>query len=352
MNWSGTSKSCSRSEAIADCRSSRFLPGDAELVSLHLVLDTFEAEALDVLPDLACLVGRDADVHGRRLAHTSLRCFLHLAVGEELQRDLALHQLFLEHLDECLEPVLAGRRELDRRLLQLDRAVGALEIEAGRDFPRGLIDGIADFLLVDFGDDIERRHGGNSLGMCVERAANVAPGRYPRGQRGRAVNPLRYRYVGSNPTRPTTADTSVTRARRLGSEQSLHEHDVEPATELSADFALGADRLEPAARMERDRRFVIADDARDRGVKSVRGAQAHQLVQQGRADARTPALPARRRPSPRPWSSTRRAAGTGSTIRSPAPRRRRRSPRSRDGHRSARRATRPGLRCCAERGRT
>src|SRR2546429_4294199 len=33
--------------------------------------------------------------------------------------------------------------------------------------------------------------------------ARLDPGRYPSGQRGWAVNPLRYRYVGSNPTRPT-----------------------------------------------------------------------------------------------------------------------------------------------------
>src|SRR5438552_14412087 len=76
--------------------------------------------------------------------------------------------------------------------------------------------------------------------------ARLDPGRYPSGQRGRAVNPLRYRYVGSNPTRPTRAFLGRTRcgpgypARGGASalEHLLHEDDVEPPAELAADLTL------------------------------------------------------------------------------------------------------------------
>src|SRR5205085_675008 len=43
-------------------------------------------------------------------------------------------------------------------LLQFHRGVGALEVEALGQFARRLIDGIAHFLHVHFGDDVKARH--------------------------------------------------------------------------------------------------------------------------------------------------------------------------------------------------
>ena len=51
-----------------------------QLLALHLVLHALEPEALDELADLAGLVGGDADVQRRGLAHAALRRFLDLAV--------------------------------------------------------------------------------------------------------------------------------------------------------------------------------------------------------------------------------------------------------------------------------
>ena len=55
--------------------------------------------------------------------------------------------------------------------------------------------------------------------------------------------------VGVRHGRPpvTRLEECIRRARRaVGSEHALHQHDVEPAPELAADLALGADRLEAA----------------------------------------------------------------------------------------------------------
>ena len=38
------------------------------------------------------------------------------------------------------------------------RRVGVLEVEAGGDLALGLIDRVADFLAIDFGDDVETGH--------------------------------------------------------------------------------------------------------------------------------------------------------------------------------------------------
>ena len=50
-----------------------------------------------------------------------LRRLLDLAVVERLQRDLAAHELLLEHLRDGLQPFLGRGFHLDRVVLQLDR---------------------------------------------------------------------------------------------------------------------------------------------------------------------------------------------------------------------------------------
>src|SRR5262249_50175969 len=147
------------------------LARDAELVALDLVLDTLQAQTLQELADVAPLLRADADVERDRLAHRSLRRFLDLAVTERLQRNAALHELLLEHLCERLESLLALGVELDRLVLELDRAVGSLEVESRRDLARRLIDSVAELLEIDLGDDVEARHGartprGRKRGGC------------------------------------------------------------------------------------------------------------------------------------------------------------------------------------------
>jgi hypothetical protein len=103
-----------------------------------------------------------------------LDAFLDLAVAERLERHLALHHLLLEHLLERREARLALGVELDLLLLQLDRAAGVLEVEAGRDLAGGLVDRVADLLHVELGHDVEGGHGtvsGGSLPGERERAA-------------------------------------------------------------------------------------------------------------------------------------------------------------------------------------
>ena len=113
------------------------------------MLHALQPETLDELADLARLLVVDADVQRHRLAGTAVRRLFDLAVVERLQRDLAAHQLLLEHLRDRLEAFLGRRFELDRIVLQVDHTLGALEVEARRQFPTRLIDGVADLLEVD-----------------------------------------------------------------------------------------------------------------------------------------------------------------------------------------------------------
>ena len=74
------------------------------------------------------------------------------------ERDAALDELLLEHGPERVESILARRVHRDDELVQLDRRVGVLEVEPVGDLPCGLVDRVANFLAVDFGDDIETGH--------------------------------------------------------------------------------------------------------------------------------------------------------------------------------------------------
>src|SRR5207344_3383325 len=102
----------------------------------------------------------------------------------------------------------------------LDRASGVLEVVARGDLARGLVDRVANLLHVELGHDVERGHGFVS-GVVVawERGMGglilyAAPGRYPSGQRGQAVNLLRkLRWFESNPAHSARA-ASASRPRR------------------------------------------------------------------------------------------------------------------------------------------
>ena len=65
---------------------------------------------------------------------------------------------------------------------------------------------------------------------------------------------------------------------------ALHDHDVEPPAELAADLAFGADDLEAAPPVQRDRRVVPADDPCDHRVVPVLLGEPDELGEQLAAD--------------------------------------------------------------------
>src|SRR5215475_4605051 len=61
------------------------LPAHAQLITLNLVLHALQAETLDVLADVARLVGVNADLQRDPLTSASMRCLFDLSVVECLQ---------------------------------------------------------------------------------------------------------------------------------------------------------------------------------------------------------------------------------------------------------------------------
>src|SRR5262249_35857424 len=92
---------------------------------------------------------------------------------------------------------------LDRPVAEVDRAVGVLEVVAGRDLAPRLVDGVADLLAIDFGDDVERRHGTPGGGSA--RLVSYAPPVGTRVAKGGSLSTCCESYAGSNPARPTRA---------------------------------------------------------------------------------------------------------------------------------------------------
>ncbi len=122
----------------------------------------------------------------RRLSGRAPGGLFDLAHVEGLEGDLPLDQLLLEDLVEGSQPVLGGRGEDQFGVRELDGRVGALEVEPGGGFPVGLVDRVADFLHVDFGDDVE---GGHAETVLPHQAISFRPaGRCPSGQREQTVN--------------------------------------------------------------------------------------------------------------------------------------------------------------------
>src|SRR5215510_5579723 len=134
---------------------------DAELVALDLDLDALGSLVADQLADLLGLVlgdalldaGGDLDLPAGRTG---------VAGVEGLERDAALDQLALEHVEDRERPVLGVRAHLDAVLaLPLDRRAGVLEVEPLRDLAGGLVERVVDLLPVDLAHDVERRVAGH-----------------------------------------------------------------------------------------------------------------------------------------------------------------------------------------------
>ena len=132
------------------------LGGNAQLVALDGCLHALGALLADHLGDLLCLVLGDAFLNGA-LDAGFLAGGVGLARVQGLQGDAALDQLRLEHIQYgqgalfgvCLnEDLVAG---------VVDFCADAAEVVALGDFLLGLVQGVGYFLLVDLGDDVERR---------------------------------------------------------------------------------------------------------------------------------------------------------------------------------------------------
>src|SRR5207302_7311806 len=85
---------------------------------------------------------------------------------------------------------------------ELDAGAGVLEVEAGPHLPAGLVDGVADLLHVDLGDDVEGWHG--------RTLSSSARGSVPEWPKGADCKSAGTAYGGSNPPRPTRAKVLVT----------------------------------------------------------------------------------------------------------------------------------------------
>src|SRR5699024_4108136 len=102
-----------------------------------------------------------------------------LAVLERLQRDSALDQLRLEHVEDGLDPVFAVGLHLNRLAAPGDRGIGAAEVVAGVDLLRSLVEGVVGLLTIDLADDVEGGFAGHGcafvFGDACPDATSVTP---------------------------------------------------------------------------------------------------------------------------------------------------------------------------------
>src|SRR5438876_353659 len=150
------------SDALLDQRN-----GVLKLVSLRsrdthgVALDArlyFELAVLDELDYLFCQILLDADADRYHLFDFVAADLLDVAELERTNIDAALGQLPKQHIGDLFELEIIVREQRELLFLVLDARVRALEIETRRDFLVGLVERIADFDLIDFGDDVERGH--------------------------------------------------------------------------------------------------------------------------------------------------------------------------------------------------
>ncbi len=130
------------------------LAGHADLILLDGRLQP-ELGVLDDADDLARLLDGNALLELDGLTQHAPGRGLHLPVGEGLERHAAPVQLRLEDVDHRLELHVVGRSHGQRGLLDVHRALGALEVVASVDLAPGLVDGVGDLLRVDLADDVE-----------------------------------------------------------------------------------------------------------------------------------------------------------------------------------------------------
>src|SRR5688572_18973220 len=133
--------------------------GDAHRVALDRGRD-LELRILDELLDLLALVLRDADLDRDRALHLVARDLLYRAGFERAHVDVALGQALAQDVEYLAELELVVGEHGEHHLGLLHARIGALEVEAVRDFLVGLLDRVLHFLAVDLRDDVEGGHRG------------------------------------------------------------------------------------------------------------------------------------------------------------------------------------------------
>src|SRR3989442_11088189 len=100
----------------------------------------------------------DPHAHRQRPLDLVARDLLHAAGLEAAHVDVALRKARAQHVHHLVELELVVGVDGEQQLTLLDARVRALEVEAIGDFLVGLLDRVPDFLPVDLGNDVERRH--------------------------------------------------------------------------------------------------------------------------------------------------------------------------------------------------
>ena len=189
------------------CRSSRFLPDTRNCSPCVWLWMPLADAVLYELVDGPGLVRGDPRHQRDALAGTAPRGLFELPPVERLERHLAAYELLLEHLPQGGQTILRRAVQREHVIVEVEGAVGPLEVEAVAHLAASLVDGVADLLHVERGDHVEAGHVSDATAAprARPRRLRCRPlGRCPSGQRERAVNPPAYAYGGSNPSRPTT----------------------------------------------------------------------------------------------------------------------------------------------------
>src|ERR1700753_260477 len=130
---------------------------DPQLLALHLGLDALGALVPDDLAELLGVVLGDAflEADGQPVL---LAGQLGLAGVQHLERDPALDQLVLEHVQDRVGALLAVGPDLHPLLPGPgDRRADVAEVEPLADFLSRLVQRVVDLLPVELGHDVERR---------------------------------------------------------------------------------------------------------------------------------------------------------------------------------------------------
>ena len=256
-----------------------------------------------------------------------------------------------------------AERSVIEVVVELDRRVGVLEVEAVGDLAGGLVDGVADLLVVDLGGDVEARHrallalaAGSRCDCSTRRSAQRyrerSTGSVPERPKGAGCKPAGIAFGGSNPSRPTTErpadDAPPGRFRHVprGSSAAALRAGVPSASTSSQRPNLRPTSRSwptisnPHAACSAIDASWSADDPGHHGVEAVGAGGVDQLARAAAGPRRGPGGRRARRPSPRPWSSTRPVPVRRQRGEAQPPRRRRPPRPARRGPRSGRRSSR------------
>src|SRR5690606_27448014 len=131
---------------------------DPQLVAVDLAVD-LELGVLERGLDLLGRLALDALLDGDLLPRAG-QVGLHVAELQAADVDAARGQPLLEDVGHLLELEVAGCGLRHHVVFQREFGVHALEVETGGQLAAGLVDRIGQLMGVDFGDDVERGHGG------------------------------------------------------------------------------------------------------------------------------------------------------------------------------------------------